>query len=117
MNQMEIQLGQLAQERAASKKVKNNGERLARNHEMADREVTALAQTLNIQLVTPQPGTPDEAQKMRIEEQMAGRLKATSGREFDSMFLQMMARGHQDAIAMLTNAEGQLSSPRPGSGD
>jgi uncharacterized protein (DUF305 family) len=27
------------------------------------------------------------------------------------MFLEMMAQGHQDAIAMLTNREGQLSSP------
>jgi hypothetical protein len=26
------------------------------------------------------------------------------------MFLQMMVQGHQDGIAMLTNAEGQLSS-------
>jgi uncharacterized protein (DUF305 family) len=61
----------------------------------------ALLQRLNIQLVPPQPNSPDEAD----------RLKSMSGREFDSTFLKAMVHGHQDAIAMLTDAEGQLSSP------
>ena len=41
---------------------------------------------------------------------MAEKLKSMSGRAFDSPFLQTMVQGHQDAIAMLTDAEGQLSS-------
>lgn len=111
INQMEIQLGQLAQQKASSSKVKNYGERLVRDHERADREVTSLAQRLNIQLAVPQPRTSDEAQKMHMHEQMADKLKGMSGRAFDSTFLQTMVQGHQDAIAMLSDAEGQLSSP------
>ncbi len=111
INQMEIQLGQLAQQKASSAKVKSYGERLVRDHQMADREVTALAQKRNIELVAPQPRTSDEAQKLRMQDQMAAKLNSMSGREFDSTFLQTMVQGHRDAIAMLTTAEGQLSSP------
>ena len=46
-----------------------------------------------------QPNSPDEAD----------RLQSMSGREFDSTFLKAMVHGHQDAIAMLTDAEEQLS--------
>lgn len=81
INLMEIQLGQLAQQKASSAKVKSFGERLVRDHQMADREVAALAQKRNIELVAPQPRASDEAQKLRMQDQMAARLKSMTGRK------------------------------------
>lgn len=113
LNQMEVDIGQVGQDKAQSAKVKHYAERLARDHRFGDQKVTALAQKLNVTLVTPQPATPEAAQIMKMQMQMTEKLKGLNGSEFDTAFLQAMARGHQDAIAMLKNVEGQLPQTSP----
>ncbi|MGH7529963.1 MAG: DUF4142 domain-containing protein [Gemmatimonadales bacterium] len=49
-HQMEIRAGQLAQQNGRSEQVKEFGEQLVRDHENANREVTKVAEELNIAL-------------------------------------------------------------------
>ena len=111
VNQMEINVGKLAEQKSDDPEVKRYGRRLVRDHEMGDRKVTMLAKQLNLTLMTPQPQTPEEQQKMQMRMQMMDKLK--TGKDFDNTFLPAMVHEHIEAITMLKNAEGKLPEQSP----
>jgi len=113
VNQMVINVGKLAEQKSDDPKVKRYARRLVRDHELGDRKVTMLAKQLNLTLMTPQPQTPEEQQKMQMRMQMMDKLKTLSGKDFDNTFLPAMVHEHIEAITMLKNAEGKLPEQSP----
>jgi putative membrane protein len=112
-NLEEVKAGQLAQQKAASKDVKDYGAMLVRDHQKADQDVKAVASKLNVDV---------EAMKMDADKQMKSdadhdrqakheakqhqmdQLQQLTGRDFDRSFLQMMVNGHREVIEMVKTA-------------
>ena len=111
-NQMEVKLGELAMKKGASDEVRRYGDRLVRDHRFADGKVEDMAKAQGITLSMPEPKSEAEKQDMQKDQEMAQKLEGLSGRDFDKMFLQMMAMGHQKAIAMLTQAHDTTKDAR-----
>lgn len=80
---LEVQAGQLAQERAQDPQIKQFGERLARDHQQANDELMQIAQTKGVQV--PQ-------QLSKEHQAMLDKLQKAQGAEFDRMFVQTLGR-------------------------
>jgi putative membrane protein len=139
INQMEIELGQLAQRNSATAKVKSYGQQLVRDHQAADQKISTLAQSLGVTF--PAEGkrgnmgrdttqradkgyTRDEYPRDTTQRgQMHGhdheatqehaqlqRLSTLRGAQFDAEFANFMAQGHDKAIKMLEQAQRTVQS-------
>lgn len=92
-NLAEVQLGQLAQQKATDPQVRQFGQMLATDHEANNEKAEALAKAMN---VTP-PSAPNAEQK-----QMYQRLSGLSGPAFDREFVSHMIADHRKDIALFT---------------
>jgi len=101
----EISLGKLAQSQSQSKEVKKFADRMIKDHSANEKDLSMLAKTQNITLRDPVAQNPDDQAKQDKNKATAARLKTLSGAEFDKAYAQAMDAGHQDAIAMVTNAQ------------
>jgi putative membrane protein len=88
-NQMEVEMGKLAQEKGQSKDVKSFGKTLVTDHSAADKKVAALAKQQKIDLATAMPPMKDD--------KMAP-LKAAVGAEFDKAFARAMVEDHNKDV-------------------
>lgn len=86
---MEVQLGELAQQKASSQKIKDFGAMMVRDHSKADDELKSLAGMKNITL----PTAPGEDHMDAIK-----KLSDKSGKEFDKDYIKMMVDDHQNDI-------------------
>jgi len=86
---MEVQLGELAQQRASNQRVKDFGAMMVRDHSKANDELKSLAGMKNITL----PPAPGEDHMDHIK-----KLTAKSGNEFDRDYMKMMVDDHQEDI-------------------
>ena len=84
-NQMEIEMGKLAQEKGVSREVKSFGKKLVIDHGAADRKVMALARTQKIDLMAAMPATNDDTMVQ---------LRTAKGPEFDKVFARVMLEDH-----------------------
>jgi putative membrane protein len=100
-NQFEIKAGALARKKGSTPEVRRYGDRLMRDHEMADRLVLKLAKknSLIVSTIAPSAKASDALQT----------LTNASGPEFDKAFLAIMDEGHHDAIQALRSARMNLS--------
>ncbi len=89
-NLQEIAQGQLAVQQAGSPEVKAFGQRMIDDHGKAEAQLTKLAQTTGIQL-------PHEATDPPVDNPM---LKKLNGKEFDKMYVHMMAPGHGETVQL-----------------
>ena len=87
---MEVELGRLATERAASAEVKAFGQRMVTDHGKANQQLTQIATSKGITLPKALP-----AEKQR-ERDMFARL---SGAEFDRMYMDHMLKAHKKDVA------------------
>jgi putative membrane protein len=92
-NQMEIEMGKLAQKNGQSKDVKDFGKTLVKDHSGADKKVAALAKKEKIDLATSTPAMKDDD---------ASKLPA--GADFDPKFAQAMLDDHKKDIKEATEA-------------
>lgn len=84
-NEAEIQLGQMAQEKASSPAVKSFGERMIKDHSDADTKLKSIAESQHISLpVTLDPRHKDTAKG----------LSTLSGPRFDQAYMQLMVQEH-----------------------
>jgi putative membrane protein len=88
----EVQLGQLASERAASPDVKAFGQVMVKDHSEANGELSKLASQMKIE-------PPKEADKAHKE--LASRLSTLDGAEFDRAYIAAMVQGHRDVADRL----------------
>ena len=89
----EIELGQLASERATLPEVKEFGATMVKDHTKAGTELKQLAARENVEL---------EADDAREDARDAvERLSKLEGREFDREYIDMMVKDHKDAVDAL----------------
>jgi putative membrane protein len=84
-NEAEIQLGQMAQEKASSAAVKSFGQRMMKDHSDASDKLKNIAQSQHISL----PVELDPQHK-----QAAASLSRLSGPQFDHAYMQLMVQEH-----------------------
>jgi putative membrane protein len=86
----EVQLGELAQQKASSQRVKDFGAMMVRDHSKANDELKSLAGMKNITL----PPAPGEDHMDHIKD-----LSGKSGKQFDRDYMKMMVDDHQEDIS------------------
>ena len=91
-NLAEIQLGQLAVERAMTPSVKKFGQMMVDDHTKANEELTAFASQNNI----PVPSAPDDKHN-----DLRDKLAQKTGADFDKDYMDAMVDGHQDVVDKL----------------
>lgn len=91
----EVELGKLAQEKAASAKVKDFGAMMVNDHSKANDEMKALAKSKNITLPT---AIDTDEQKVKDD------LSAKSGADFDKAYVSNMIDDHKKDIKEFEDA-------------
>ena len=100
-NMLEVQLGNLAAQKASSNDVKQFGERMATDHGQIGQKLQQLASNLN---VTP-------PQDLKPEQQTAvSRLEKLSGKAFDREFMREMVSDHTKDISEFERAASQATN-------
>lgn len=95
----EVELGNLAQEKAVNPKVKDFGAMMVRDHSKANDELKALAKSKGITL-------PDALDK--DEQKVKNDLSAKSGAKFDKAYVSNMIDDHKADIKEFEKAAGNL---------
>jgi putative membrane protein len=101
--QMEVKMGQLAQQKGQNQEVKNLGQALVRDHTQANQQLQQIAQSLNISATDPQ-GRKEaheghDADKHQKHQQAMTKLEGQSGAEFDKEFVRMAIKHHKKSVA------------------
>jgi putative membrane protein len=105
-NQMEIEMGKLAQKNGATKEVKAFGKTLVQDHTASDKKVTALAKKEKIDLNAAAP-------PMKPEDQATmDRLKTEKGAAFDKTFSTAMVEDHKQDVSEATAARDSTTDPK-----
>lgn len=100
INQMEVKVGQLAMSRGTTPQIRRYGDRLVRDHQLADRMILGFSKDQGLALGTL-PSDPAEQAAMT-------QLESSHGAAFDQQFLTMMDQGHMQAISFLTQQQSNL---------
>lgn len=125
VNRFEMEAGRLAMQKGERARVRRLGERIMRDHRVADRQVRQLAGSLDVSL----PGSDFDAMAERstdeltaTEQQMTellDRLEQAKGADFDRTYAQSMRLSHRAAIDYVssTRLDVEMSSVRTVAGD
>jgi putative membrane protein len=87
----EVQLGQLAQQRATNPEVQKFGQHMVTDHTKANQQLMQIAKTQGYAL--PQQLDAKHQQAMQT-------LSRLSGANFDKQFMQQMVKDHEEAVAL-----------------
>lgn len=99
----EVQLGQLAAQKAASQQVRMLGEQMARDHGQAHTELQRLAASKGIGL----PKEPSEEHREKLAD-----LQEQSGRDFDRSYTDFMVKEHDKDIEEFEQQSENGSDPQ-----
>jgi putative membrane protein len=87
---IEVQLGQLAQQKSQSQDVKQFGQKMVQDHsQMGDKWFKPLAKQLGVS----EPKGPSKKDKKLI-----AKLEGLSGNDFDTEYIKAMVKDHQDDL-------------------
>lgn len=86
---MEVELGKLAQEKAASESVKSFGKRMEQDHSKANDELKKLAADKGVQLAT----ALDNKHKSKVD-----KYAKASGADFDKRYMSEMVSDHKNDV-------------------
>ncbi|MFG1426669.1 DUF4142 domain-containing protein [Roseixanthobacter glucoisosaccharinicivorans] len=95
-DRFEIEAGRLALEKTESPQIKILATRLVADHTHALAGLKAAAAKADGQIVVP--GSLDTKHEAKIEQ-----LKAATGADFDTLFVQMQTRAHEAAIGIFAS--------------
>lgn len=98
---MEVQLGNMAAQKASSNDVKKFGQRLATDHSKANQTLQQLASNLNVTL--PQELKPEQQQEV-------SRLQDASGKEFDREYMSLMLKDITKEISEFERAANEATN-------
>src|SRR5262249_30135700 len=98
---LEVQLGNLATQKASSNDVKQFGERMATDHGQLGQKLQQLASNLNVTL--PQDLKPEQ-------QAVVSRLERLSGNAFDREFMKEMVNDHVKDISEFERAASQATN-------
>ena len=96
-NMMEVELGKIAQEKAANQEVKNFGNMMVKDHGQANDRLKTIAQNKNIQL-------PQQMQE-KHQETVNRFRNMQKGKEFDKEYVKLMVEDHQKDIEKFEDAQ------------
>lgn len=99
---MEVQLGQLAEQKATSPDVKNFGARMVTDHGKANDELKKIAARKGATL----PGKLESKLKSNVE-----RLTKLSGGDFDKKYMHEMVKDHTKDVAEFRDATTKVKDP------
>jgi len=109
INQMEIKAGEIARNRGTTAQIRQYGDRVARDHTIADQNVMQLSKARGIKIVEPPPAAnADQQQKMQQQMAALTELETLHGSDFDQKYLSWMEDGHKEAIEMLSQSVDKL---------
>jgi putative membrane protein len=103
VNQVELQLGQLAAERASAPDVRAMGRKMVQNHTALGQQLKGLAR---------EAGGSGSVELTAEERAIVERVAAQSGSAFDALFKQTVDAGHVKELAMYRDEVGRASSPK-----
>jgi putative membrane protein len=86
---IEVQLGQLAQEKSQSDDVKQFGQKMVENRKRLDDQLAPLAKQLEVS----QPKGPNKKDKQEI-----AKLQSLSGPQFDEEYIRVVVKGHEKDV-------------------
>jgi len=101
-NAVEVQLGQLAQEKSQSDDVKQFAEKMVENRKRLDDQLAPLAKRLDVS----QPKGPDKKMKQQI-----AKMQTLSGQEFDQEYIRTIEREHQKDVKNFKQAASAAQDP------
>ena len=101
-NQMEIKLGQLAQQNSNNPDVKSFGEQMVREHSAADQKLMTLAQGRGLTLSDmPKPMNDMEKKVMAADKAIMEELQTLKGEPFDSCYISGQVGDHDATLGKL----------------
>ena len=86
----EVQLGQLAEQKATSPQIKEFAQRMVKDHTQANQELIQLGKSESLNL----PTQLDAKHKSEMD-----RLSAMSGNAFDATYMRHMVQDHKQTVA------------------
>lgn len=92
---MEVQLGQIAKEKAQSQEVKDFASKMVTEHGKANEELKTLAQKKNMTV-------PDKLE--RKHKSMMDKVQKASGAEFDKKYMKHMVKDHTEDVKKFKEA-------------
>ena len=100
--QAEVTLGKLAVQKGKSKKVKNFGTMMVKDHSKINDKLMAIIKAKKIIL----PAVVDTAQQKMVKD-----LSQKSGDDFDKAYIKMMIADHQDDVKLFTDQSKKIQDP------
>jgi putative membrane protein len=110
-NQKEIEMGQLAADKAKSSAVKSYARKLVDDHKAMDRQLMSYASKKGLTSRLEQTATGTEAAHGG-DNDMHARLQGETGSEFDHDFAATMVDEHDKAIEMVRGARDSVGDPQ-----
>lgn len=109
-NKLEVELGQLAQQKATDSDVKQYGQMMVTDHQALDQQLKAYAQKKGVTLSEDEPSAANDTEKAVMESEKAGKakLQALQGPGFQYAYLADMVADHDMDIAKVAAAMEQL---------
>lgn len=111
VNQMEIEMGKLAQTKSTTAGIKDYGKMLVKDHTTADKDLMALAKKNGVTIPAVKPMDDAEKTEMKDEKDKAAHLKTLKGADFDKEFLSMMVEGHEKVLAKVDTMMSSVQNP------
>jgi putative membrane protein len=96
---VEVQLGQLAQQKSQSPDVQQFGQKMVADHTQLGDQIKPIAQQLGVK----EPSGPSKKDK-----ELIAKLEALSGPQFDETYINAMVKDHKQDLKEFTN-EAQLA--------
>lgn len=110
VNQMEIDLGKVAEKKATTDNVKSFAKMLVSDHQDADKELMAIAKKTHQMIPAEKPADATEKKEMADEKADATKLKTLKGNEFERQYLRMMVQGHEKELANIDSNVAKLEN-------
>ena len=110
VNQMEIDMGKLAQKKGSTAGVRDFGKMLVKDHEQNDKDLRALAKKEGATIPKEVIADADK-QEMKDNDAMVKKMRAMKGAEFDREFLDMMVQGHEKELVRADAAMASIQDP------
>src|SRR2546423_1365545 len=90
---LEVKLGELAKERAASSEVRKFAERMVTDHSKANKELTSVADKIGVKV------SKDLSKK---DQEVYDKLKELKGADFDKAYINHMVKDHEMDVEHFT---------------
>ena len=103
VNELELQLGRLATERASTPQSKAKAEKMVENHTKLGQQLSDLAQ---------QAGLPAKAELSPDERETFARVESQPGSSFETVFQQTVDAGHVKELAMYEAEVSRAANPQ-----